>query len=135
MNLKFILPFFISIIFISCNSKTNQFDLKSLFKRWKVDYIELNGKRFDNLYGENGDFDYEFLKDNSYLIYSPSNESGNGNWELNNDENCIYIRNEKKEIYGKIISISEKNLVLIPATKIGKTQDKKVLVKYYYIPK
>ena len=136
MKLKYLLFIALTTLFLfSCNSKNNPTYLKHLFKRWKVDYIELNGKKIKNLYGENQDFDYEFKNNNSYLIYSPNNDFAEGKWEINSDENCIYIRNEKNEIYGKVILISKDNFTLIPTTKIGKLKKSDQLVKYYYIPK
>ena len=133
MNLKLTYLFIVCSLLFSCKSK-NEFDIENFLRRWKFDYVELNGKRIDNLKGENAEFDYEFLKDNSYIIYSPTNESGKGNWELNEQENCVYIRNHKNEIYGKIFYISENRIIVIPTSKIGSFPELE-LAKYYYVPK
>lgn len=134
MTAKFFITIITNLFLISCNTKINQSELNDLYKRWKVDYVELNGKRVDNLFGENEDFDYEFKKDYTYVIYSSKNESGVGKWEFNKDENCVYFRNAENEIHGKVVNISKDRIVLIPTSQIGNNPELE-LVKYYYIPK
>lgn len=125
--------FLISILF-SCTNKNNEFDVNYIFKRWKVEYVNFNDKKIENLFGENTDFDYEFLKDNTYVIHSPSNHKGTGKWELDKLKNCIYLKNERDEIYGKIIIITENKLVLIPTSE-NMHSSKNQLVEYHYKPK
>lgn len=134
MKLNFIGVVVILLFLNSCSTNAPEIDLKSFFKRWQVDYIELNGKKVMHLHSGDEEFDYEFKKDNTYIIYSASGDHGIGNWELNKTENCIYIRNHQNEIYGKIISIKSDEMILTPISKIGENPNPE-LTKYHYIPK
>lgn len=122
---------FIFLIIFSCVNPSTTIDSNSLIKVWKLDYIDLNGKKVEHLHPGDEEFDYEFLPDSSYLIKSVQN-SGRGFWQKDTIDNFIYLKNHNNDIYGKIIKVSEKSLIMIPVLD---RSDESVLVKYYYIPK
>ena len=138
MKLKFILITISLLVFSSCSSIKSQNNIDILFKRWKIDYIEMDGQKVDEIAGEKiveeGEFEYEFRKDHTYSIFSSKGIDSNGKWEWNNEENCVYFRNEYDEIYGKVVNIEKNRITLIPTSEIRNSPQLEI-VKYYYIPK
>lgn len=123
---------FLAIFLVSCATTKNSDDISVLFKRWKIDYVEMNNQKLEEL-GEEGSMEYEFRKDNTYTVYD-NNSHSSGKWEFNVEEKCIYFQNPYGEIEGKIINISKDKVTLIPTTKIGKYPELEI-VKFYYKPK
>ncbi|MCC2590920.1 hypothetical protein [Chryseobacterium sp. MFBS3-17] len=138
MKFKFILITILPFLLFSCTTMKSQNNIDILFKRWKIDHVEMGGQKIDQIAGEKiteeGEFEYEFRKDNSYSVFSLGKIESNGTWEWNNDENCIYLRNEYDEINGKVVSIEKNSIILIPTSEIGKYPHLEI-VKYYYVPK
>ena len=134
MNLNFVLVAIIFLILFSCASNKPQSSAAFLFKRWKIDYVEMNGQKLDELACEEGEFEYEFKKNNIYFIYSSKGIDSKGKWEWNSDENCIYLRNNYGEVEGKIVNIEKYRITLIPTPIIGRFPELEI-GKFYYIPK
>ena len=55
-------------------------------------------------------------------------------YEMENDENCIYLRDEYNEISGKIINIGKNRITLIPTSVVGYYPELEI-ARFYYIPK
>lgn len=119
MKLKYLLLFLPACLLLSCASKSNSYDLSALFKKWKIDYVEMNNQKLEAFVTEEGSMEYEFRKDNTYTISDNGISDDLGAWEFNSDENCVYLQNSYGEITGKVITISGDKIILIPATKIG----------------
>lgn len=122
-----------SLILFSCASRNSQNNIDSLFKRWKIDYVEMNEQKLNEI-GSEGELDYEFKKDNTYSVFSMNKVITEGKWEWNKDEKCIYFRNEYDEIEGKVISIQKDKITLVPTSVVGNNPALEN-VKFYYIPK
>lgn len=130
-------PILVSIVFLlffSCTIRKPQNNIDLLFRRWKIDYVEMNGKKLDEIGNEEGEFEYEFRKDHSYSIFSTKENESRGKWEWNDSENCVYFRNELGNIEGKIVNIEKNKITLIPTPEIGDYPQFE-LVKFHYIPK
>lgn len=126
------------LMLFSCGSRKSQSNIDEIFKRWKIDYVEMNGQKIDQIadekIAEEGEFEYEFRKDKTYSVFSSGRIESKGTWEWNNDENCIYFRDEYNEISGKIINIQKNKITLIPTSAVGNYPELEI-VKFYYIPK
>ncbi|MEN2436723.1 DUF4923 family protein [Chryseobacterium suipulveris] len=122
-----------TIFLLSCMTSKNSENVSVLFKRWKIDYVELNNQKMEEFGKEEGSMEYEFKKDNTYTVYDNGTES-NGKWEFNVEEKSVYFQNPYGEIEGKVTAISKDKIILIPTTKIGKHPELEI-VKFHYKPK
>ena len=138
MKISIILIAISFLMFSSCTSRKSQNNIDVLFKRWKIDYVEMNGQKVDEIAGEKiteeGEFEYEFRKDKTYFVFSSGKIDSTGTWEWNNDENCIYFKDEYGDISGKVVNIERNRITIIPTSVIGENPQLEI-VKYFYIPK
>jgi hypothetical protein len=126
--------FLLGLFCASC-SGWNKIDSTKLIKEWKVDYIDLNGKKVKHLHSDDEEFIYDFRNDKTYLIYLPSNKaefSATGKWKVNEDE-TIDLKDAKNVTYAKIVSVEDNNMILTPVSNDSNQYGN--LVRYHYIPK
>ncbi|KQR93898.1 hypothetical protein ASG01_08545 [Chryseobacterium sp. Leaf180] len=126
--------FLLGLFCASC-SGWNKIDSTKLIKEWKVDYIDLNGKKVKHLHFGDEEFIYDFRNDKTYLIYLPSNKaefSATGKWKVNEDE-TIDLKDAKNVTYAKIVSVEDNNMILTPVSNDSNQYGN--LVRYHYIPK
>ena len=138
MKSSYIIKLSLLVLIMSCGSRTLENSVNILFKRWKIDYIEMNGHRINQFAGEkisnDNESEYEFKKDKTYSVFSSGKIESVGTWEWHNDENCIYLRDEYNEISGKIINIGKNRITLIPTSVVGYYPELEI-ARFYYIPK
>lgn len=52
MKSSYIIKLSLLVLIMSCGSRTLENSVNILFKRWKIDYIEMNGQRINQFAGE-----------------------------------------------------------------------------------